>query len=306
MSLLMGCEFYVGLASGLAWLAWALGKKVVMISGFSAPFVEFQSDNTRIAGVGDCVDCLNDILIYDRAWDEDCFHNRDFSCTKNITPDAVVERLPHYLNENVLDFTTAPILRFSKRQTTFKKFLSHIHEKFQNPTLVEVGTVRRDLEDPDLPGDGNSTSIFAWYVKNYGGNLFACDIPEYSIRACKRTLERQNLMTNKVTLVERDGLSFLRDWGGTSEEYTEFAIIHGLYIDGLDWYDDERGRKSEEFHLEALKIADSYLLYKDSLVMFDDVFDISFTGKGKLAIPYALEHGYKIIHQGYQVVLRKE
>ena len=49
---LLGCEFFIGLASGLAWLAWALGKKVVMISGFSEPFEEFQSNNIRIAGVG--------------------------------------------------------------------------------------------------------------------------------------------------------------------------------------------------------------------------------------------------------------
>ncbi len=293
MGLLLGCEYFIGLASGLAWLAWALGKPVVMISGFSAPFVEFQENNIRIEGVGNCTNCLNDVLLSDRAWDEGCFHNRDFSCTKNITSSAVIARLPHLINENILDFTSAPILRFSKRQTSFKKFLNHIHNHFEKPTIVEIGTVRRDLNDPDLPGDGNSTSIFAWYVKNYKGSLFSCDIDPKSIATCNQTLAAQNLISENVFIQEIDGLKFLEGFDKT---------IAGIYIDGLDWYPDERGTKSAEFHLSALKLAIPHLT-SNSLVMFDDVFDSSFKGKGQLAIPYALDNGFEIVFQQYQVIL---
>ena len=34
-------EFFVGLSSGLSWLAWAVGTPVVMISGFTHPTNEF-------------------------------------------------------------------------------------------------------------------------------------------------------------------------------------------------------------------------------------------------------------------------
>lgn len=42
------CEFFMGVSSGLAWLAWALGKHVVMISDVTPSDHEFYTDCTRI------------------------------------------------------------------------------------------------------------------------------------------------------------------------------------------------------------------------------------------------------------------
>lgn len=50
---LMYCEYYIGVSSGLAWLAWSVGAKCVMISDGTPQFHEFQSDMTRI--------CANDL-----------------------------------------------------------------------------------------------------------------------------------------------------------------------------------------------------------------------------------------------------
>ena len=36
-------EFFVGLSSGLSWLAWAAGARIVMISGFTFPNTEFET-----------------------------------------------------------------------------------------------------------------------------------------------------------------------------------------------------------------------------------------------------------------------
>ena len=36
-------DFFVGLSSGLSWLAWAAGTPVVMISGFTHPLNEFAT-----------------------------------------------------------------------------------------------------------------------------------------------------------------------------------------------------------------------------------------------------------------------
>jgi autotransporter strand-loop-strand O-heptosyltransferase len=89
-AILKGCEFFIGVASGLSWLAWSLGKKVVMISGFSSPMCEFQQDNYRIAGQGSCVGCYNDLSIpsgNSRPCPNDC------RCSKLITPELVLKKI---------------------------------------------------------------------------------------------------------------------------------------------------------------------------------------------------------------------
>ena len=42
------CEFYVGISSGISWLAWAVGKHTILISDVTPPWSEFQSNITRI------------------------------------------------------------------------------------------------------------------------------------------------------------------------------------------------------------------------------------------------------------------
>ena len=37
-------DAFIGVGSGLSWLAWASGTKVVMISGFSKPHTEFEDE----------------------------------------------------------------------------------------------------------------------------------------------------------------------------------------------------------------------------------------------------------------------
>jgi autotransporter strand-loop-strand O-heptosyltransferase len=87
-------EFFIGLSSGLSWLAWGLDKKVIMISGFSDPFTEFISNNYRLTPPpGICHGCFNDSkLTFDRGWDW-CPRNKDYECSRTITPDMVKEKI---------------------------------------------------------------------------------------------------------------------------------------------------------------------------------------------------------------------
>ncbi len=67
------CEFFIGLSSGLTWLAWALGKKTIMISGFTAIYNEFQIDNYRVINEKVCNNCWNwSGSGYDRALKDWC------------------------------------------------------------------------------------------------------------------------------------------------------------------------------------------------------------------------------------------
>ena len=55
-------EFFVGLSSGLSWLAWAAGTPVVMISGFTHPTNEFDTPY-RVINYHACNSCWNDVRV---------------------------------------------------------------------------------------------------------------------------------------------------------------------------------------------------------------------------------------------------
>jgi len=97
-------EFMVTIGSGLAWVAWAVGKKVVMISGFSKPFCEFQENCVRVINEKVCNGCFNDLRYeFDRGdWDWCPAHkgtDRQFECSKTITPEDVINKIKPLLNE---------------------------------------------------------------------------------------------------------------------------------------------------------------------------------------------------------------
>ncbi|HZB91012.1 MAG TPA: autotransporter strand-loop-strand O-heptosyltransferase [Stellaceae bacterium] len=86
-------EFFVGLSSGLAWLAWAAGTPVVMISGFTHPLNEFATPY-RVVNYHTCNGCWNDPAVRfdhkDFLW---CPRHKDtprqFECTRLITAEQV-------------------------------------------------------------------------------------------------------------------------------------------------------------------------------------------------------------------------
>lgn len=87
------CQFFIGLGSGLSWLAWSLNKPVIMISGFSHPKSEFQSDY-RVFNDSVCNSCWNDkdIIHGNKPWSW-CPRNKNFECSKSITSEMVIEKI---------------------------------------------------------------------------------------------------------------------------------------------------------------------------------------------------------------------
>jgi len=90
---LVNCEFFIGLGSGLSWLAWACNKPVIMISGFSDPKSEFYTPY-RVHNKNVCNSCWNDdSLSFDKnnwMW---CPRNKNFECSKEITFEMVKEKI---------------------------------------------------------------------------------------------------------------------------------------------------------------------------------------------------------------------
>ena len=97
-------EFFIGLGSGLSWLAWGCGKKVVMIAGHSAPNSEFQEDNYRVYNPNVCSNCWGDPLAvwnaYNWTW---CPRHegdlQEFECTKMITPKMVIVKVEELIKD---------------------------------------------------------------------------------------------------------------------------------------------------------------------------------------------------------------
>jgi len=97
-------DFFVGLSSGLSWLAWAIGTPVVMISGFTHPRNEFATPY-RVINYHACNSCWNDPLAaFDRHDFMSCPRHRDtprqFECTRLITAGhvkAVIKTMPRFV-----------------------------------------------------------------------------------------------------------------------------------------------------------------------------------------------------------------
>jgi autotransporter strand-loop-strand O-heptosyltransferase len=100
-------EFYIGLSSGMSWIAHALGKKVVMISNFTEDWNEFDlslDDYIRITDKSVCHGCWNKINV-DFEFNKDDWYwcplhkdtERQFECHKSISVSDVMEKIEHWL-----------------------------------------------------------------------------------------------------------------------------------------------------------------------------------------------------------------
>lgn len=95
-------QCFIGISSGLSWFAWALGVEVIMISGFTDEYVEFEDKCTRIINKQKCHGC----------WGWDTFDKgdwnwcpawkgtqRQFECSTEIKPQQVIESLSKIVNK---------------------------------------------------------------------------------------------------------------------------------------------------------------------------------------------------------------
>lgn len=128
------CAFYVGLNHGPAWVANALDKKCIMITGVSEEWNDFPNPyriaiNHKVCGVG----CFNDpSLKIDRSF-EWCPRHRDYACTKDITPEMVInviqkisddivsEKVVENLKDNAIEGLNDAIKKGNKQEGNKQK-----------------------------------------------------------------------------------------------------------------------------------------------------------------------------------------
>lgn len=107
VNVLKYADFFVGLSSGLSWLAWGTGVPVVMISGFSLPHYEFFTPY-RVINFHVCNGCFSDsseeFVHADFAW---CPRHenteREFECTRYISSGQVCQTIDRLMRDHKLD-----------------------------------------------------------------------------------------------------------------------------------------------------------------------------------------------------------
>lgn len=144
ISWIYNCEFFVGLSSGNSWLAWALDKKVLLISGFTKSFNEFFTPY-RVINESVCNGCWNDVKYKFNAGDWNwCpkYKNtkKQFECTTEISFEMVKEKLINIIN----DVNSISPLRKNLDSFTYKEIFEwNQYEKYvgveQNDLVLDFG-----------------------------------------------------------------------------------------------------------------------------------------------------------------------
>ena len=158
---LYNCEFFVGLPSGLSWLAWTLDKEVVMISGFSDPKTEFYTPH-RVINTQVCNSCFNkEEFCSEGDWNWCPYHEgteREYECTKEITFEDVkveIDKVVNFVDLEkkgyiTIDGLTQNVLKLGDKIKTLEGirdqwgeiFMKRIYELF---SPIEKGDVVLDI-----------------------------------------------------------------------------------------------------------------------------------------------------------------
>ena len=98
MTYLHHADLFIGLSSGISWLNWAVGKQTVMISNFTTPDHEFQSNCIRITNMEVCNGCWNNpkFKFNKGDWNWCPEHEdtpRQFECHKSISLENVLQKI---------------------------------------------------------------------------------------------------------------------------------------------------------------------------------------------------------------------
>ena len=100
-TLMRDADLFIGVSSGLSWLAWACCKcPIVLVSGFTEPWVEFHTPY-RVQNANVCHGCWNDLkrCYCDGDGKDGCPSNKDFECSRKITAQLALAQVKRALEE---------------------------------------------------------------------------------------------------------------------------------------------------------------------------------------------------------------
>jgi len=96
MKALQESELFIGISSGLSWLAWACDVPTIMISGFSDVYTEPTIGVSRIINKEVCNSCWNNFEFDPGDWNWCPVHkgtDKQFECSKSISSQDVIDKI---------------------------------------------------------------------------------------------------------------------------------------------------------------------------------------------------------------------
>ena len=173
------------------------------------------------------------------------------------------------------------------RQRSLDDLLRETAKRFATPTIVETGTIRAE---EDFGGAGFFTYLAGAFVQRHGGRLHSVDLTPQHVAFAR---DWTAVFGEAVSVHQGDSVSFLTNFP---------SPIDVLYLDSLDTTEPGHAQHCQR-ELEAALPR----LHDRSLICIDDTpwQTGAFTGKGAIAVPWLLEHGWQILYAGYQVVLTR-
>lgn len=175
IDIINGCEFFIGLSSGLSWLSWALNKDIIKINNSVTNKFEFYTpyivSNNHV-----CNGCFNNIKYkFDASNWSWCPEDKNFECSTNISPKDVIEKIDLLINVKNCKFNKIKIVHLqttinSQNEIASRNFI----EKFNKFGITYVN-YQNEIDNTDAylknclyPGLLNSDKDDQLNSKHYG------------------------------------------------------------------------------------------------------------------------------------------
>jgi autotransporter strand-loop-strand O-heptosyltransferase len=210
---LLGASMYIGVSSGLAWLAWSLGIPTVLISGCTKPFNEPKNGIYRVHNTNVCNGCMNDASqLFDKGNWKWCPHNKNFECTRKISGDVVIQAINQIINlqeqskwnnENMWsDDGNEWSKGFGDSDKLWNDFLKPRVARYLRGNVLEIA-----------PGHGRLTN----YISPLANNLTIVDMNESCIEHCRQRFSDRNNISyfvndGKTLPVDDNSLDLIISW----------------------------------------------------------------------------------------------
>ena len=205
----------------------------------------------------------------------------------------------NYLMQPSEEFLPSVVVTHSEKPVTgrndsFTKVISILREAYDRPiTIVETGCIRKPTDEGKY-GDGWSTLNWDYYSKDTKSQVHVVDNNADHLAASKTIVPE----SDRVKYYLNDSVEFLRSFEGK---------IDFLFLDSYDYCGDEKNMRLCHYHSLNEVMVSWDKLNDQCFILFDDVFDSDWSGKGKLSIPFLLDKGFELVyHIDNQALLKRK
>jgi autotransporter strand-loop-strand O-heptosyltransferase len=283
MNHIKGSEFFIGLSSGLSWLAWAMNKKVVLISNFTNREHEFSEDCIRVVNESVCNSCwVNPNFKFDKGdWNWCPIHkdtNRQFECSKTITGKMVINRIKNIEKLSQFDWGWMSENMNQKNILIKEIFEERIYERLFE---VEEGDVVLDI--------GSSVGPFIFSSSEKIKHAYCLEPSDVEFDTLLKNMKNipstclKKGISNKTGEIKTeyvyggqekmDSISFkdlIDEYSIEKIDFLKTDCEGGEYdiftLDNIDWIKKNVRKISGEWHLSNNELKEKFRNFRDNIL----------------------------------------